>query len=300
MDVALGTKVFSRANKLEGLLDSVEGTPIDAVYVADDGEPSEEKDRIYSGDYPFDLTVLDLEYDAGLAYGRNRIVEASETEYLLVVDSDHEVPANVDILVDQLEALPDLGGVSGLLYECEKIRGTCHDLHENGDVLVRDVRADKRVRRVAGAPLVEFEFLPNAVLFRRACLEEQAWDPEYIIGREHLDFYVAHEATTDWRFAVSPSVLFGHFPGGDTSYIENRENRRKLERSKNYFLEKWNYRQIVLGQTDWTDATRSLLDPTLLARNTLKATLLGLPPSVQVLAMDARDAVRRYRKRPPL
>lgn len=300
MDVALGTKVFSRASKLEGLLDSVEGTPIDTVYVADDGEPSEAKDRIYDGDYPFDLTVLDLEYDAGLAYGRNRIVEASETEYLLVVDSDHEVPADVDLLVDQLQARPDLGGVSGLLYEREKIRGTCHDLHENGDVLVRDVREDKRVRRVGGAPLVEFEFLPNAVLFRRACLEEQAWDPEYVIGREHLDFYVTQKANTDWRFAVSPSVLFGHFPGGDSSYVENRENRRKLERSKNYFLEKWNYRQIVLGQTDWTDATRSLLDPTLLARNALKATLLGLPPSVQALAMDARDAVRRYRKRPPL
>lgn len=300
MDVALGTKVFSRADRLAGLLDSVARTPIDTVYVADDGEQSGEKDRLYEADYPFDLHVLDLEYDAGLAYGRNRIVEASDADYLLVVDSDHEVPPDVGTLVDQLEARPALGGISGLLYERGKIRGTCHDLHEHGDVLVRDTREDKRVDQVAGAPLVEFEFLPNVALFRRACLAEQAWDPEYVIGREHLDFYVAHKQRTDWQFAVSPTVLFGHYPGGDASYVENRENRRKLERSKAYFLEKWGYRQVVLGQTDWTDATRPQLDPRLLARNAIKAALLRLPPRAQALAMDARDLARRYRKRPPL
>lgn len=300
MDVALGTKVFSRADKLGGLLDSVSGTPIDTVYVADDGEPSERKDRLYEAGYPFDLRVLDLEYDAGLAYGRNRIVEASDADYLLVVDSDHEVPPDVSTLVDQLRARPDLGAVSGLLYERGKIRGTCHDLHEHGDVLVRDTREDKHVDQVAGAPLVEFEFLPNVALFRRACLAEQSWDPEYVIGREHLDFYVAHKQRTDWQFAVSPTILFGHSPGGDTSYLENRENRRKLERSKAYFLEKWGYRQVVLGQTDWTDATRPQLDPRLLGRNALKAALLRLPPQALALAMDARDAVRRFRKRPPL
>lgn len=300
MDVALGTKVFSRVDRLAGLLDSVTRTSIDTVYVADDGEQNEEKDRLYTADYPFDLHVLDLEYDAGLAKGRNRIVEASEADYLLIVDSDHEVPPNVNTLVDQLEARPDLGAVSGLLYENGKMCGTCHDLHENGDVIVRDVRREKRVERVAGAPLVEFEFLPNVALFRRECLTEQAWDSEYVIGREHLDFYVAHKQRTDWKFAVSPTVLFDHYPGGDTGYVENRENRHKLERSKTYFLEKWGYRQVVLGQTDWIDATRPQLDPQLLARNIVKIALLRLPPRAQALAMDVRDVARRYLKRPPL
>lgn len=300
MDVALGTKVFSRADKLGKLFESVKRTPIETVYVADDGKPNEEKERLYSDDYPFELTILDLEYDAGLAYGRNCIVEASQEEYLLIVDSDHEVPPEVGTLVAQLEERPDLGAVSGLLFERDKIRGTCHDLHENGDVLVRDVRTDKQVHRVAGAPLVEFEFLPNVALFRRSCLEEQTWDPEYIIGREHLDFYVAHKRRTGWKFAVSPTVIFGHYPGGDGSYFANRMNRNKLKQSKRYFLEKWGFQTVVIGQTDWTDATRQQLAPGLIARNAVKATLLQLPPIAQTITMNIRDIIRRYRNRPPL
>jgi glycosyltransferase involved in cell wall biosynthesis len=299
-DVALATKVFSRADKLGALLESAGAAGLDAVYVADDGEPSDRKDELYAAEYPFDLTVLDLEYDAGLGRGRNRIVEASDAEYLLVVDSDHRVPGNVETLVDQAEARPDLGGVSGLLYEDGKIRGTCHDLHERGDLLVRDVREDKPVEMVAGAPLVEFDFLPNVVLLRRECLEEQAWDDEYVIGKEHLDFYVAHAKRTDWRFAVSPTVLFEHRPGGDEGYVSNRESAAKLEHSKEYFLEKWGYRQVLLGQTDWTDGTRRQGTPGTLLEWGIKRALLSLPPAVQAPLMDARDAVRRRRNRPPL
>jgi glycosyltransferase involved in cell wall biosynthesis len=299
-EIALGTKVFSRAEKLGGLLDSIAGTPIDTVYVADDGEPAEEKSRVYDADYEFDLEVLDLEYDAGLGYGRNRIVEASDEPYLLIADSDHEVPPDVDRLVDQLQARPDLGGIAGLLFERGKIRGTCHDLHERGDVLVRDVEGEKAVQRVAGDPLVEYDFVPNACLFRRACLEDRAWDPEYVIGKEHVDFYVTHARETDWSFAVNPTVLFDHYPGGDSAYVADRESAQKLERSKRYFLDKWGYRAIVLGRTDWTDATRPHRAPRYLAEQALKSVLLSLPESAQIALMDLRDRVRRRRNRPPL
>lgn len=299
-DVALATKVFSRADKLGALLESAGEAGLEAVYVADDGEPGDEKDRLYDGDYPFDLTVIDLPYDAGLGRGRNRIVEESDEPYLLVVDSDHRVPANVSTLVEQAEARPDLGGISGLLYENGKIRGTCHDLHERGNLLVRDVREDKEVELVAGAPLVEFDFLPNVVLLRRECLEEQDWDDEYVIGKEHLDFFVAHAKRTDWRFAVSPTVLFDHRPGGDEGYVSNRESAAKLEHSKAYFLDKWEYRQVLLGQTDWTDATRRQGTTDHLVEWAIKRALLSLPPAMQARLMDARDAVRRRRNRPPL
>lgn len=298
-DVAVAVKVFSRADKLGQLLDSVAQSPISSVYVADDGEPTEEKDRLYEQSYPFDLTVLDLEYDAGLGYGRNRIVEASDEEFLLVVDSDHEIPTNVSILRDQLEARPAVGGVSGLLYEHKSIQGVCHDLYENGDVLVRDVREDKSVDFVGG-PLVEFDFLPNVALFRRACLEEQAWDPEYVIGKEHIDFYVAHKRRTDWSFCVSPTVLFPHHPGGDESYTVNRQNMKKLTHSKSYFLEKWGYRQTVLGQTDWVDGTSPRLSAQNVLTDAVKTLLLSLPPAVQTRIMDLRDRYRRRKRLPPL
>ena len=298
--IALGTKVFSRVGRLRSLFDSLQGTFIDSVYVADDGKPTEEKTSLYEGDYKFDLTVLNLEYDAGLGYGRNRIVEESNEPYLLIVDSDHQIPPNVDRLVDQLEARPDLGGVAGLLFERGKIRGTCHDLYRQGDVLVRDVRGQKEVQRVANDPLIEYDFIPNTCLFRRECLEDRMWDPEYIIGKEHLDFYWTHKQETDWTFGINPTVLFDHYPGGDTNYVTNRESAEKLNYSKHYFLDKWDLRTIVLGKTDWTDATRSNRTPKYLAEQGIKNLLVSLPPYLQTPLMKFRDAIRRRRNRPPI
>jgi glycosyltransferase involved in cell wall biosynthesis len=299
-EIALGTKIFSRVDKLEGLLNSVSDAPIDSVYIADDGKPNEEKKALYEDSYEFDLEVLDLEYDAGVGPGRNRIVEASDEPYLLMVDCDHEIPPDVDRLFHQLKARPDLGGVAGLLFERGKIRGVCHDLYRRDDVLVRDVREKKKVHRVAGYPLVEYDFVPNVILLRRECLEDCKWDPEYVIGKNHLDFFFTYKQETDWSFAVNPVVLFDHYPGGDTTYTTNRDSMEKLTTSKRYFLDKWDLRAIVLGRTDWTDATRSHRTVGYFTEQAIKRVLLSLPPSIQVPLMRLRDAVRRRRGRRPI
>lgn len=299
-EIALGVKIFSRADKVSDLLDSVPETPVDTVYIADDGNPTDEKTALYEDTYEFDLEVLDMEYDAGVGPGRNRIVEASDEPYLLIVDSDHRIPPEIDRLLDQLKSRSDLGGVAGLLLEQKKIRGVCHDLKIRDSVLVRDVWDKKTVHRVADSPLVEYDFVPNAILFRRECLEDSRWDPEYVIGKNHLDFFLTHKRETDWSFGINPTVLFGHYPGGDTTYTTNRDSMEKLVRSKQYFLDKWNLKAIVLGQTDWTDATRSRRTTGYLLRQVLKRVLLSAPESVQIPLMKLRGMVRRQRGRRPI
>ncbi|MFD1563000.1 glycosyltransferase family 2 protein [Haloarchaeobius amylolyticus] len=241
--VALGVKVFNRTEKLEALLESVPADEYETVYVADDGQ-TEERTHLYERSWPFDLELIDLPYDAGLGVGRNAIVDALSEDYLTVVDSDHEVPTNVGVLARQLEARPEFGGISGLLLEDGRIQGLCHDLFEEGDVLIRDT-GSKTAAMVAGYPLVEFDFVPNVVTLRRDCLEELAWDENYVIGREHLDFFVGHWQGTDWRFGTCPAVLFPHRPGGGSEYDSNRLDRSKLLASKSYFREKWGYEQVV-------------------------------------------------------
>jgi glycosyltransferase involved in cell wall biosynthesis len=244
-DVALGVKVFSRYEKLERLLRSADDAHIETVYVADDGDPTPTEQRVYEYDYGFNLTVLDLEYDAGLGYGRSQIVEHADEPYLLIVDSDHEIPENVDVLYDQLSARPDIGGISGLFFEHGTIAGSCHDIYESGTVLERDIKTKKSLQTCAGFPLIEFEFLPNAALFRRECLTDYCWDPEYVIGFEHIDFYVGHKKETDWSFAVSPSVLVPHDRGGTPEYMKERNLPDKHRHSREYFLDKWGYDDIA-------------------------------------------------------
>lgn len=248
--LALGVTVFKRTEKLRALLDSVPSI-VDRVYVADDGKTDDRHD-IYDGEYEFDLDVIDLEYDAGLGRGREAITDALSEEYLLVVDSDQKVPDNVSILLEQLETDSDLGAVGGLFLEHGTLTGMCHDIFEEDGLLIRDAPRGKPVRNVAGAPLVEFDFIPNAAVFRKECLDEYTWDPAYRIGKEHLDFYVGHRKQTDWRFGVCPRVLFPHDPGGSADFVATRHDPSRLLKSKAHFLEKWGYRQ-VLRRRYWLD-----------------------------------------------
>lgn len=255
-NVALGTKVFSRAEKLTQLLASVEKTGINKVYVADDGKPTDMKANIYSCEYDFELEVLNLEYDAGLGAGRKRIVEQFDRDYLLIVDTDHEIPRNVDILRDQLEARQSIGGIAGTIVEPNKGRvfQSAKDLYEEGNVLVRSADInDKSIEFIANHAFVPFQFIPNAAMFRRECLEDYSWDPYYVIGKEHIDFYVGHWKRTDWTFGVAPEVFFRHYPGGDQVYENNRFNDGKLDKSTEYFRKKWNYNQLRTDRSFWFD-----------------------------------------------
>lgn len=296
--VALGVPVYQRTEKLRSLLESVEEVAVDAVYVADNGH-TEERRELYDDEWAFDLEVLDVEYDSGLGNCRARIVEALEEDYLLITDSDHTVPHNVSTLVDQLEARPDVGGVCGLLFEHGGLRATCHDLYEHGDVLVRDVRG-KDADLVAGSPFVEFDFLNNVAAFRRECVEEYHWDPNLQQGKPHLDFYVGHMRRTDWQFGVCPEVQFPHYPGGSTTYQSHRNKRRRLAEAREYFLEKWGYRQIAYGQLEWLETQDRVPDEGQALESLAKALVYRLPIDAQARVTDLRLALRRLKGDPPL
>lgn len=252
-DIAIGVTVFKRINKLEHLLKSVNSELLSKVYVADDGEITDRKREVYNRKYPFDLTVFDLPFDAGLGYGRNKIFEELSEDYMLLLDSDMEVPHNVSILFEQLESNKQIGGICGLFLENNRISTSCCDLFEEEGAIIKDIRSEKDITFIAEAPFVEFEFISNAAMFRRECLEDYSWDPEYTIGREHIDFYVGHKRETNWTFGLCPEVLFPHHPGGTEDYLDHRQSGKKYKEAEEYFMNKWGYNKFVHSHNNWLD-----------------------------------------------
>jgi len=254
-EIAVGTKVFKRTEKLKDLLASVPEF-ISTVYVADDGRTTK-REHIYSDSYPFDLTLIDLDYDEGLGAGRRAIVERMTEDYLVIVDSDHVLPDNLDVLQNLLESNPDVGGVAGAVIEPEipSFFVTGQQFVEKGDDLHRGPflgQGDVSVEMTGGYPIVYFDLVANAAMFRRECLEDYNWDPKYVIGYEHVDFYVGHWKQTDWEFTVCPSVVFEHYPGGGSEYNANRYDNNKISSSEKYFLDKWGYEEDVIdGGFQW-------------------------------------------------
>lgn len=251
-DIAVATKVFKRTEDLRRLLRSAECTGIRNVYVSDDGE-SGEHESVYDEEWEFDLTVINLPFDAGLGEGRRRFVEESTEDYLLVVDTDHEIPPNYRVLKDVLDQYPELGAVAGITVENGTIGGMCHDIKVEDGVLIRHAPL-KEYDWETGHPVLRFDFIPNAALFRRECVEDYNWDPAYIIGKEHLDFYYGHILRTDWEFAICPVVTFPHHETTDSEFLKFRLSEARRMKSKRYFLEKWGLEQIQ-RRSYWLDRT---------------------------------------------
>jgi glycosyltransferase involved in cell wall biosynthesis len=283
-DVAVGTTVFMRTDRLRRLLESVPNT-IGTVYVADVGE-TDERAVLYESAFPFELVVLDLPFDAGVSRGRRRVVEESTEPFLLMVDCDNEIPPDVSVLRAQLAERPAFGGVAGALVEPEygRVWHGAGDFADHGDTLVKSARLErKEVEFVAGHPFVEFDFLPNATLFRRECLEAYCWDPAYVNHKEHTDFFLGHRERTDWRFAASPRVVFPHYPGGSEEYMAYRYDDDRFAEQMAHFREKWGYDAVESPHGNWYDSHK-VTDPAMGPRDLAAA----LPMPAERILADVR------------
>lgn len=253
-DIAVSVTVFKRIEKLNELLRSIDPAFVSVVYIADNGELTERKNEVYNQSLPFELEVFDLEYDVGLGASRNKIVQEFEEEYLLLMDSDMRMPKNAHILLEQLEANSEIGGVCGAIAETDRIfTSGCLDIYEDGDTISLDLRDKKEVQFLAGYPFIEFDMITNASLFRRECVKEYSWDPKYQIGREHADFFLGHKRRTDWIFGFCPTVHFFHNPGGSEEYLSNRWDDEKYHNAEEYLIEKWGFNEYNQIDDNWLD-----------------------------------------------
>lgn len=298
-DLALGVAVFTRVEKLRSLLNSVNPNQISRVIIADNGEPTVAKHTLYRNYDRTDLTVLDVEYNAGLGHCRRRISDELREDLLLIVDSDIVLPNNVDSLAAQVNSRPDIGGVGGILWEDRQLRSNCFDLQERGDVLLKHISGNKQIVELENEPFVKFKCIQNVAVFKRDCLLDYSWDPAYKIGWEHTDFFVGHMRNTEWSFGVNPNVIFRHQPGGSTQYMSYRKSSDELRKSKEYFLRKWGYKQVVRGQCDWVRSADGLPSLCRLLEQFAKHGLLASPPPVQALSMNIVDNLRSIRGKPP-
>ena len=251
-DVTVAIKTFYRTEKLKNALASLIGIGVKKVIVTDDGKITPQKQRIYDKFKKLlPLEVIKLPYDSGIGYCRKVAVESTTTPYLLIMDDDMEAPPNLYILKEILESNKTLGGVAGCWVEYGKFRCTAHNLKYSGGYIIRYDPSDLTLKYVKNVPYIVFDFIPNSAMFRLETLDDYNWDENYVIGYEHLDFYWGHKKLGKWKFAVTPSVLFMHYPGGSSQYLSERFSKKKLKESKAYFLKKWGVKGIVSYNEDF-------------------------------------------------
>ena len=256
MSFSVIVKAFMRPDMVDLCLSSLDRlkTQPDIVVVADDGYHTSETLDVYERHKDtLNLKPLLLPYNVGLSEGRNRAFKAcsKDSPYILLLDDDMEPPSNIYEVHEVMEEDLSIGGVSPLLEEKGEIHGVGADILFEGRYCRIGVYGKKEVQRTStGIGYYIYDYISNCALFRREALEAISgpWDPEFVIGYEHTDFYIRQKKLNSWRFALTPDYVARHTRDpfkdyakkdiGEDSFLQERYKREKLNHSYKHLCEK--------------------------------------------------------------
>lgn len=188
--VSIGIKTFIRDPQLFNAIREVRRTMPDArLIVVDDGDPSEEKDSLYTELSQEGHTVIVLPFDSGFGKKANAMVQALKTPYILISSDDfdhssHSVREGIEILKCFLDSNHHFHIASGRVDN----RGGAYefDLEDLGDKIIEHPVAED-----SGAQFVPCDLTYNYSLIRKEVFDKVSWDDENKMGGgEHGAFFV--------------------------------------------------------------------------------------------------------------
>lgn len=205
---------------------------------------------------------LRIPFDSGVSAARNILVKSLETDYFVLSDDDvyFDRPININFCVRFLDEHPDFLCVAGSRRNHIERDGEVVAVHvEQAINLAIDERGGGIIRlpvTTTGTTTVEHEgetvlvcdYVPNWGVFRRSSFFENDlwWDERFIIGGEHLDFFLTVKLHTALKVGYWEELSCVH------NKIRSKHYRVLRERHdwKELFANKWPHRYIIdLGRS---------------------------------------------------
>lgn len=200
-------KTFERPAAVRRLVESIRRYyPDMRIIVGDDSKEPQEVP---------DAELLALPFDIGLSAGRNRLVDAVETEYTLLLDDDFvfEPGTRIELLIPPLNAGLDL------------VSGRVSNQEYHGMLMIKDATLHYLFRQkrklVAGYPVYDMTW--NFFLARTERLKELRWDESLKVA-EHTDFFLrGTQLPKPLLVTHVPEVNVGHMPEKSGNYARYRQ-----------------------------------------------------------------------------
>lgn len=180
--------------------------------------------------------VIQLPFDSGISYGRNRAIEMVNTPYYLLIDDDHcfAKDCNLEALVQILDETDfDIVAMKMLNYRPTKdiCLGEFHyagTLEREGDALVHYI--GRKRGKHQGYPI--YDIVLNCYAARKEKAEKVCFDEVIKIAHEHRDYFLRAKAA-GLKVTISNNSFIHHRPVYSKNYMNFR--RRVEEFTQHYF-----------------------------------------------------------------
>lgn len=217
--LTVGIKTFHRPKCLAHCIASVRQRHSDIPIIVADDSDSEMKEINKAVASKIDnIRFLELPFNSGLSYGRNRLTELTQTPYFLNLDDDNHLVNNSRILnmISFLEERQDYDLIAGIcpnratLYNPMSISySMCFDK-------IQSVGSKKFIKTKPNSEVVKNNFLKetyktnltlNLFVARTLLLKSFPWNEQKPLG-EHEEFFVSLYQN-NINCAISYEVEFG-------------------------------------------------------------------------------------------
>jgi GT2 family glycosyltransferase len=192
--------------------------PSEQIIIADQNLDNERYSESLCKELDINASVLNLPFDCGLSYARNRMVDKASTELVVILDDDMIVSNdNFNVLADILIKY-NLDICGGYYKHPNGKRASWDGVLWIEDDILRFEPVD------IVSPYTKVSIMANVFVACKEKLREVSWNEDFKIGREHLDFF--------WRAQVADLVcgltnihIADHRPVKNEAYLNFRKRK---------------------------------------------------------------------------
>lgn len=265
-EIAVFIKTFIREetffNCIESVIEYMSDNHIsNRLYIADDGEISEKKKKLYKNLRCKGHIILELPFNTGASKSRNLLLsELQDERYILRMDDDFELTneTNIFALTKILDKKSNIGVVADLERQVgigksvfsKQISPYQGFFIKKGTILVKKIIPLNKFDYfyVDGIKCAKCDFSRNMLLIRRDIFKEIKWEEKIKFAGEHLDFMLQIKHST-WDLVFTPLSIHSHREDikNTNKSIYSKTKVANMER-KNIYIKKWNIERITISR----------------------------------------------------
>src|SRR3990167_3065330 len=233
-NVTIAIKTFERQHCLRLLLGSIRKFYPDInIIIADDSRAPYPE---ISESFGPNINHMCLDYDQGLSYGRNAMVRACDTDYILIIDDDFvfDERTRIEELYKTINDGYDI--VAGAIELNREIK------HFEGDFVVFD--SGLHLLHKPTSTVLPVDLVFNFFLAKTQAFRFSPWDNQFNMV-EHIDFFWSAKKA-GLKVAYNPKVIVQHSQQRPKDYAKLR--KRRLRNYEKMFLDKEGFSHTCMAE----------------------------------------------------